>query len=189
MKQMRRGTCEGANVNTKINTTKTNTTPNTTNSAMRSFHNASLVLTILLVFSITSCTGVPMFLNPSTVEHDQLQNQIDNVCLSFRSEEQPLRMYDLLQDLCGVMLGVLQKTEDLSARETSKRFLFHYTKTNTGVPDGTSAVFHPLLQLIPQLHSRRRRRVHDNLQALRTIHSRGQFIYRPRNGRRSTEYV
>ncbi|XP_060772048.1 neuromedin-U [Neoarius graeffei] len=152
--------------------------------AWESAHNgASLALALLLISAIPPCTGAPVF-----PENDKLLKQIDTACSSLLPEEQPLRTLDTLWDLCDLTQGVLQKSQELAARETTKRFLFHYTKPNSGLPDGTATVFHPLLQLIPQLHSRRRRRVasHENP---RMIQSRGYFLYRPRNGRRSTEYV
>ncbi|XP_017311563.1 neuromedin-U isoform X1 [Ictalurus punctatus] len=157
-------------------------------SSMSPSHSTILAFALLLISAIPPCTGAPVFLDISTTENDKLLNQIDNVCSSLLPEERPLRTLDTLWDLCDLMQGVLQKSEELAARETTKRFLFHYTKTNTGVPDGTSTVFHPLLQLIPQLHSRRGRRVASH-ETPRMIHSRGYFSYRPRNGRRSTEYV
>ncbi|KAB5539721.1 hypothetical protein PHYPO_G00092320 [Pangasianodon hypophthalmus] len=146
--------------------------------AMSPSHSTSLALALLLISALPPCTGAPVFLDLSTTENDKLLNQIDNACSSLLSEERPLRTLDTLWDLCDLMQGVLQKSQ----------FLFHYTKPNTGLPDETSTVFHPLLQLIPQLHSRRRRRVASH-ETPRTIQSRGYFLYRPRNGRRSTEYV
>ncbi|XP_053345379.1 neuromedin-U isoform X3 [Clarias gariepinus] len=151
-------------------------------------HSTSLALALLLISAVTPCTGAAVFLDPSTTENDKLLNQIDNACSSLLTEERPLGTLDTLWDLCDLIQGLLQKSKELAPRETSKRFLFHYTKQNPGLPDGTSTVFHPLLQLIPQLHSRRRRRVVPH-ETPRTIQSRGYFLYRPRNGRRSTEYV
>ncbi|KAL6486122.1 hypothetical protein MHYP_G00055140 [Metynnis hypsauchen] len=88
------------------------------------------------------CTGTPVFLNPSTVQHEQLLNLIDNACSSYLSAEQPLRTSDVLRDFCGLMLGVLRKSQELAAREPSKRFLFHYTKANgAGLSDGTQLLY------------------------------------------------
>uniref|UniRef100_A0A3B1KCE6 Neuromedin U n=1 Tax=Astyanax mexicanus TaxID=7994 RepID=A0A3B1KCE6_ASTMX len=144
-------------------------------SALSPLHSASLTLAVLLISALPLCTGAPMFLNPSTIQHDQLLNQIDNACTSYLSAERPFRTSDILQDFCGLMLEVLRNSQEFSAHEPRKR----------------SSVFHPLLQLIPQLHSRRRRRVesHEDMQGPGAIQSRGYFLYRPRNGRRSTEYV
>ncbi|MCJ8743565.1 hypothetical protein PDJAM_G00095630 [Pangasius djambal] len=140
--------------------------------AMSPSHSTSLALALLLISALPPCTGAPVFLDLSTTENDKLLNQIDNACSSLLPEERPLRTLDTLWDLCDLMQGVLQKPQELAAREPTKR----------------STVFHPLLQLIPQLHSRRRRRVASH-ETPRMIQSRGYFLYRPRNGRRSTEYV
>ncbi|XP_017543078.1 neuromedin-U isoform X2 [Pygocentrus nattereri] len=152
------------------------TSASSSGSALSPVHSASLALfALLLLCAAPLCPGTPVFLNPSTVQHEQLLNLIDNACSSYLSAEQPLRTSDVLRDFCGLMLGVLRKSQELAAREPSKR----------------STVFHPLLQLIPKLHSRRRRRVesHEEMQGPGAIQSRGYFLYRPRNGRRSTEYV
>ncbi|XP_075399694.1 neuromedin-U [Tenrec ecaudatus] len=51
----------------------------------------------------------------------------------------------------------------------------------------TSSVVHPLLQLIPQLQERRMKRfkVGEEFPGPVAIRSRGYFLFRPRNGRRS----
>ncbi|XP_066533905.1 neuromedin-U isoform X2 [Hoplias malabaricus] len=148
--------------------TSTGTGTSSGSSALSSVHSASLTLVVLLLLSaLPLCAGAPVFLNPSTVQHEQLLNQIDNACSSYLSAERPLRTFDIRRDFCSLMLGVLQKSQDMADREPSKRFLFHYTKPNgAGLNDGT-----------------------EYLQGPRAIQSRGYFSYRPRNGRRSTEYV
>ncbi|XP_026880247.2 neuromedin-U isoform X2 [Electrophorus electricus] len=154
-------------------------------SAMNPFSLATLTLAVLVISAVPLCRSAPVFLNPTTVDHDQLLNQIDNACMPHLSAERPLRTPDLLREFCGLMLEMLRKAQELSARETSKR------PNSAAFSDDTSTVFHPLLQLMPQLHSRRRRKT-DPLEAPqspRAIQSRGYFIYRPRNGRRSSEYV
>ncbi|KAL7888045.1 hypothetical protein AOLI_G00030190 [Acnodon oligacanthus] len=147
------------------------TSASSSSNALSPVHSASLALFALLLLSAAPlCAGTPVSLNPSTVQHEQLLNLIDNACSSYLSAEQPLRTSDVLQDFCGLMLGVLRKSQELAAREPSKRFLFHYTKANgAGLSDGTSTVFHPLLQLIPKLHSRRRRRVESHVCILRIL--------------------
>ncbi|KAM4629260.1 neuromedin-U [Polymixia lowei] len=114
---------------------------------------------------------LPPFLVTST--HDSFcVPQIDDVCSSYLSADLPFWASDVLGELCVLML--VQKSKELKVRENSKR----------------SNVLHPLLQLIPQLHTRRERgvSVRDDLQGPGGIQSRGYFLYRPRNGRRSLEY-
>uniref|UniRef100_A0A8C1ZH65 Neuromedin U n=1 Tax=Cyprinus carpio TaxID=7962 RepID=A0A8C1ZH65_CYPCA len=175
-------------------------------SAMSPAHSAALMLGVLISF-IPITTSAPVLLNPSSIEHEQLLTQITDLCSFYLSADPSFRTSDVLEDLCFLMLGSLQKSEEITAREISKRFLFHYTKPNgAGLSDGTSTVLHPLLELIPQLARRRSRRMKLNvcilhaylhsdfisaadLQGPGRIQSRGYFIYRPRNGRRSDEYV
>ncbi|XP_076872326.1 neuromedin-U isoform X6 [Brachyhypopomus gauderio] len=153
-------------------------------SAMTPLNLTTLTLAVFLMSAIPLCRSAPVFLNPATIEHDLL-TQIIKVCTSQLSAERPLRTQDGLQDLCGLMLEVVRTAKELPVRDTSKR------PNGAGLSDDASTVFHPLLQLMPQLHSRRRRRTAplEELQSPRTIQSRGYFLYRPRNGRRSTEYV
>ncbi|XP_017543091.1 neuromedin-U isoform X5 [Pygocentrus nattereri] len=127
------------------------TSASSSGSALSPVHSASLALfALLLLCAAPLCPGTPVFLNPSTVQHEQLLNLIDNACSSYLSAEQPLRTSDVLRDFCGLMLGVLRKSQELAAREPSKR---------------------------------------EEMQGPGAIQSRGYFLYRPRNGRRSTEYV
>uniref|UniRef100_A0A3Q4G5V9 Neuromedin U C-terminal domain-containing protein n=1 Tax=Neolamprologus brichardi TaxID=32507 RepID=A0A3Q4G5V9_NEOBR len=79
---------------------------------------------------------------------------------------------DVLGELCVLML--VQKSKELNVREKSKR----------------SPQLHPLLRLVSQLNTRRERglTMHADLQGPGGIQSRGYFLYRPRNGRRSLEY-
>ncbi|XP_042603219.1 neuromedin-U-like isoform X2 [Cyprinus carpio] len=143
-------------------------------SAMSPAHSAALMLGVLISF-IPITTSAPVLLNPSSIEHEQLLTQITDLCSFYLSADPSFRTSDVLEDLCFLMLGSLQKTEEITAREISKR----------------STVLHPLLELIPQLARRRSRRMKLNadLQGPGRIQSRGYFIYRPRNGRRSDEYV
>uniref|UniRef100_A0A671LXT5 Neuromedin-U-like n=1 Tax=Sinocyclocheilus anshuiensis TaxID=1608454 RepID=A0A671LXT5_9TELE len=136
-------------------------------SAMSPAHNSALMLAVLFTSFIPITTSAPVLLNPSSIEHEQLLTQITELCSFYLSADPSFRTSDVLEDLCFLMLGSLQKSEEITARETSKRFLFHYTKPNgAGLSDGT-----------------------DDLQGPGRIQSRGYFLYRPRNGRRSDEYV
>ncbi|XP_058612370.1 neuromedin-U isoform X3 [Onychostoma macrolepis] len=144
-------------------------------SAMSPAHNSALMLAVLFISFIPITTSAPVLLNPSSIEHEQLLTQITDLCLFYLSADPSFRTSDVLGDLCFLMLGSLEKSEEVTARETSKR----------------STVLHPLLELIPQLARRRSRRMklNDDLQGPGRIQSRGYFLYRPRNGRRSDEYV
>uniref|UniRef100_A0A9J7Z3D1 Neuromedin U n=1 Tax=Cyprinus carpio carpio TaxID=630221 RepID=A0A9J7Z3D1_CYPCA len=118
-------------------------------SAMSPAHSAALMLAVLISF-IPITTSAPVLLNPSSIEHEQLLTQITDLCSFYLSADPSFRTSDVLEDLCFLMLGSLQKSEEITAREISKR---------------------------------------ADLQGPGRIRSRGYFIYRPRNGRRSDEYV
>ncbi|XP_016335598.1 neuromedin-U-like isoform X2 [Sinocyclocheilus anshuiensis] len=119
-------------------------------SAMSPAHNSALMLAVLFTSFIPITTSAPVLLNPSSIEHEQLLTQITELCSFYLSADPSFRTSDVLEDLCFLMLGSLQKSEEITARETSKR---------------------------------------DDLQGPGRIQSRGYFLYRPRNGRRSDEYV
>ncbi|XP_067274574.1 neuromedin-U isoform X2 [Pseudorasbora parva] len=136
-------------------------------SAMSPALNSTLMIAVLFISFIPIATSAPVLLNPSSIEHEQLLTQITELCSFYLSADQSFRTSDILEDLCFLMLGSLQKPKEITARDMSKRFLFHYTKPiGAGISDGT-----------------------DDLQGPGRIQSRGYFLYRPRNGRRSAEYV
>uniref|UniRef100_A0A8C2KZ62 Neuromedin U n=1 Tax=Cyprinus carpio TaxID=7962 RepID=A0A8C2KZ62_CYPCA len=114
-------------------------------SAMRPAHNSALMLGVLFITFIPITTSAPVLLNPSSIEHEQLLTQITDLCSFYLSADPSFRTSDVLEDLCFLMLGSLQKS-----------------KVNI---------------------------IHDDLQGPGRIQSRGYFLYRPRNGRRSDEYV
>uniref|UniRef100_A0A673B0E5 Neuromedin U n=1 Tax=Sphaeramia orbicularis TaxID=375764 RepID=A0A673B0E5_9TELE len=97
---------------------------------------------------------------------------IDAVCSSYLSADMKFSASDALGELCVLML--VQKMKELKTRENSKR----------------TPVLHPLLHLVSQLHTRRERglSMSAELQGPGGVQSRGYFLYRPRNGRRSLEY-
>uniref|UniRef100_A0A8C1B8W4 Neuromedin U n=1 Tax=Cyprinus carpio carpio TaxID=630221 RepID=A0A8C1B8W4_CYPCA len=107
-------------------------------SAMRPAHNSALMLGVLFITFIPITTSAPVLLNPSSIEHEQLLTQITDLCSFYLSADPSFRTSDVLEDLCFLMLGSLQKSKEITARETSKRFLFHYTKPKgAGLSDGT----------------------------------------------------
>uniref|UniRef100_A0A671N4J9 Neuromedin-U-like n=1 Tax=Sinocyclocheilus anshuiensis TaxID=1608454 RepID=A0A671N4J9_9TELE len=138
-------------------------------SAMSPAHNSALMLGVLFISFIPITTSAPVLLNPSSIEHEQLLTQITDLCSFYLSADPSFRTSDVLEDLCFLMLGSLQKSKVniIHAHTQSACFLFHYTKPNGArLSDGT-----------------------DDLQGPGRIQSRGYFLYRPRNGRRSDDYV
>ncbi|XP_062306829.1 neuromedin-U isoform X2 [Osmerus eperlanus] len=141
-------------------------------SAMSPLSTVSITLAVLLISAIPVCTSAPVVLPRATIDQDQLLSQVDEVCSAYLSADLPFRPSDLLGEVCVLML--VQKSKELKTRDTSKR----------------PPMLHPLLQLVPQLDKRRGKgiRLHEDLKGPAGIQSRGYFLYRPRNGRRSLEY-
>ncbi|XP_065261902.1 neuromedin-U [Emys orbicularis] len=155
---------------------------------------ASLLLLFLLLASWTcACQGVPVPSQELQAEQDlQLWNEIDDACSAYLSIIDPHpETSSALEELCFMVMGFLQKPQSLEEKDNTKRFLFHYSKTHdSGNSDIMSSVLHPLLQLVPQLHERRLKRykADEELQGPGGIQSRGYFLFRPRNGRRSAGF-
>ncbi|XP_033478424.1 neuromedin-U isoform X2 [Epinephelus lanceolatus] len=134
---------------------------------------ASVTLTaLLIILTIPVCQSAPAELQQATTDQRQLLSQIDAVCSSYLSADLKFWASDVLGELCVLML--VQKSKELKVRENSKR----------------TPPLHPLLRLVSQLHTRRERglSMRAELQGPGGIQSRGYFLYRPRNGRRSLEY-
>ncbi|XP_051952192.1 neuromedin-U isoform X3 [Xyrauchen texanus] len=119
-------------------------------SAMSPAHSSTLILAVLFISLIPITKSAPVLFNPSSIEHDQFITQITDFCSFFLSADPSFRTSDVLGDLCFLMLGSLQKSKEITAREISKR---------------------------------------EDIQGPGRIQNRGYFLYRPRNGRRSAEYV
>ncbi|XP_017284258.1 neuromedin-U [Kryptolebias marmoratus] len=131
-----------------------------------------LSLTVLLILTVPGCASAPADLQQVTTNQRQLLRQIDAMCSSYFSADLKFRTSDVLGELCVLML--VQKSKEQRVPENSKR----------------TSQLHPLLHLVSQLHTRRERGLlmHAELQGPGGIESRGYFLYRPRNGRRSLEY-
>ncbi|XP_071201939.1 neuromedin-U-like isoform X4 [Salvelinus alpinus] len=104
------------------------------------------------------------------------------VCKSVPIQQQRANIYqnqllNRLEDVCSSYFSADLPFRDMKVRDN---------------PSKRSPVMHPLLQLVPQLNTRRERGeefvVRDDLQGPEGIQSRGYFLYRPRNGRRSLEF-
>ncbi|XP_028260239.1 neuromedin-U isoform X2 [Parambassis ranga] len=140
-------------------------------SAMSPLGTASITIAALLILTVPVCTSAPADLQQATTDPRQLLSQLDAVCSSYLSADLKFWTSDVLGELCVLML--VQKSKELKVRENSKR----------------TPPLHPLLHLVTQLHPRRERELTSaELQGPGGIQSRGYFLYRPRNGRRSLEY-
>ncbi|XP_033016666.1 neuromedin-U [Lacerta agilis] len=160
---------------------------------LRSGSGASWALLLfLLAFGASACKGAPMAPHVLQEEPDlQFSSEIDDVCSAYLVRDTPSQSSNTLEDLCYMLLELLHKAQELDEKDNTKRFLFHYSKTHdTGNSDTLSSVLHPLLQLVPQLHERRLKRykADEELRIPGGIQSRGYFIFRPRNGRRSATF-
>ncbi|XP_011817106.1 PREDICTED: neuromedin-U isoform X4 [Colobus angolensis palliatus] len=125
-----------------------------------------LLLLLLLACCAGACGGAPISpqgLQPA--QQLQLWNEIDDACSSFPSIDSQPQASNALEELCFVIMGMLLKPQ--------------------------SSVVHPLLQLVPHLHERRmkRFRVDEEFQNPFASQSRGYFLFRPRNGRRSAGFI
>ncbi|KAM4575350.1 neuromedin-U isoform 5-T5 [Fundulus diaphanus] len=128
-------------------------------SAMSPLSTASITLAVLFILTIPACTSAPANLQQASTDQIQLLRQIDAVCSSYLSADLKYWTSDIIGELCILML--VQKSKELRVQEDSKR-----------------------------LHPRRERGLvmSADLQGPGGIESRGYFLYRPRNGRRSLEY-
>ncbi|KAM9761323.1 neuromedin-U isoform 6-T6 [Menidia menidia] len=147
-------------------------------SAMSLLSTASITLAALLTLTLPACAkGAPADLQQATTDQRKLRSQIDAACSSYLSADINFRASDVLGELCVLML--VQKSEELRVQENSKR----------------TSQLHPLLHLVSQLHARGERGLSVHVRTAQAevqgpggIESRGYFLYRPRNGRRSLEY-
>ncbi|KAM9678565.1 neuromedin-U [Trichechus inunguis] len=151
-----------------------------------------LLVLLLITCSPDACQGAPILpLGLQPEQELQLWNEIDDTCSSFLFTESWPQAPKALEELCFMIMGILPKPQEPDKKDNTKRFLFHYSKTQKlGNSNVVSSVLHPLLQLIPQLHERRTKRfqVDEEFQGPVASRSRGFFLFRPRNGRRSAGF-
>uniref|UniRef100_A0A8C5KYY3 Neuromedin U C-terminal domain-containing protein n=1 Tax=Jaculus jaculus TaxID=51337 RepID=A0A8C5KYY3_JACJA len=123
----------------------------------------------------------------------QLWNEIYDDCSSFlptKSQPQVAAAAAALRELCLAVVRALPKRQEQYEKDNTKRFLFHYSKTQKpGNSNAVSPVAHPLPQLLPRLRGRRVRRIKEEFQRPFASRSRGYFLFRPRNGRRSAGFI
>nr|XP_020648138.1 neuromedin-U isoform X2 [Pogona vitticeps] len=90
-----------------------------------------LLLLSLLAFGVSSCKAAPMASHSPQGEHElQMWNEINDVCSTYLTRDTSPQSSNTLEDLCIMVLELLQKTQDLDEKDNTKRFLFHYTKTH-----------------------------------------------------------
>ncbi|KAM3940632.1 neuromedin-U isoform 3-T3 [Leptodactylus fuscus] len=125
-----------------------------------------LLLLIILVSWTSICEGAP-FSSPVLRAEEELQlwSGIDDACSAVLSDSQPA-VSSALEELCFMVMGILQKTQGLEEKDDSKRFLFHYSKSHDS---GNSDIT-------------------EEVQGPGGVLSRGYFLFRPRNGRRSAGF-
>uniref|UniRef100_A0ABI7VY96 Neuromedin U C-terminal domain-containing protein n=1 Tax=Felis catus TaxID=9685 RepID=A0ABI7VY96_FELCA len=135
------------------------------------------LLLLLLACCAGTCLGAPILSQGLRPEQElQLWNEASNA----------------LEELCITIRRTLPKPQETDEKDNTKRFLFHYSKTRKlGNSNVVSSVVHPLLQLVPHLHERRtkRFRLDEEFQGPIASQVRRQFLFRPRNGRRSEGYI
>uniref|UniRef100_A0A8C2DR59 Neuromedin U n=1 Tax=Cyprinus carpio TaxID=7962 RepID=A0A8C2DR59_CYPCA len=71
----------------------------------------NIIIGIHVIMISAWIAGAPVLLNPSSIEHEQLLTQITDLCSFYLSADPSFRTSDVLEDLCFLMLGSLQKTE------------------------------------------------------------------------------
>ncbi|MGH0162675.1 UNVERIFIED_CONTAM: hypothetical protein FKN15_043057 [Acipenser sinensis] len=121
-----------------------------------------ITLTLLILISTTpTCKGAP-----ASLQELQVWNEIEDVCSSFLSTDPQSQASRAIEELCYMVWGIINKSQDLKWKDHTKRFLFHYSKTH----DSGNSDFM------------------DDLQGPGGIQSRGYFLFRPRNGKRSTTF-
>uniref|UniRef100_A0A2K6ENG6 Neuromedin U n=1 Tax=Propithecus coquereli TaxID=379532 RepID=A0A2K6ENG6_PROCO len=93
--------------------------------------------------------------------------RIDDACSSFLPVDSQPQASKVLEELCFVLTGILLKPREQDEKDNTKRFLFHYSKTQKL---GNSNVV-------------------EEFQTPFASRSRGYFLFRPRNGRRSAGFI
>uniref|UniRef100_A0A8C3WQ56 Neuromedin U n=1 Tax=Catagonus wagneri TaxID=51154 RepID=A0A8C3WQ56_9CETA len=127
---------------------------------------APLLLLLLLACCPEPGRGAPVSPQGFQPEQElQLWNEINNACSSLLSMKSQPQAPSALEELCFTIMGTL--------------------------PTPRSSVLHPLLQLVPQLHERRTKRLRadEEFQGPLASQNRRYFLFRPRNGKRSEAYI
>ncbi|EDL89904.1 neuromedin U, isoform CRA_b [Rattus norvegicus] len=125
-----------------------------------------LSLLLLLACCADACRGTPISPQRLPPEQElQLWNEIPEACASFLSVDSQPQASVALRKLCRVLMEIFQKPQEQTEKDNAKRFLFHYSKTQKL---GNSNVVEYQGPVAP---------------------SGGFFLFRPRNGKRSTSFI
>ncbi|XP_068599640.1 neuromedin-U [Brachionichthys hirsutus] len=140
-------------------------------SAVARLSSTSITFAALVILTISICNSGSAELQQTTAAQMQLLSQLESVCLSYLSADLKVWASDVLGELCVLMLN--QQSKKLKLRGKIKR----------------TPVSHPFLHLVSQHHSRREKGLSmgAEIRGPGGIQSRGYFLYRPRNGRRSLD--
>ncbi|KAL2780282.1 neuromedin-U isoform 3 precursor [Daubentonia madagascariensis] len=123
---------------------------------------------LLLACCAGACRGAPILPQGLWPEQElQLWNEIDDACSSFLSVDFQPQASKVLEELCFALTGILLKPREQEEKDNTKRFLFHYSKTQK--LDNSNVV--------------------EEFQSPFASRSRGYFLFRPRNGRRSAGFI
>ncbi|GAB1289747.1 Phosducin-like protein 2 [Apodemus speciosus] len=89
-----------------------------------------LSLLLLLACCADTCRGVPI--SPQRLQPEQelqLWNEVHEACTSFLSIDPQPQASGALRELCRVVMEIFQKPQEQNEKDNTKRFLFHYSKT------------------------------------------------------------
>ncbi|EDL37902.1 neuromedin U, isoform CRA_b, partial [Mus musculus] len=92
---------------------------------------------------------------------------IHEACASFLSIDSRPQASVALRELCRIVMEISQKPQEQSEKDNTKRFLFHYSKTQKLGNSNVVAEY----------------------QSPSVGQSKGYFLFRPRNGKRSTSFI
>ncbi|XP_063748083.1 neuromedin-U isoform X1 [Eleginops maclovinus] len=143
---------------------------------------ASGTLTALLILTIPVCTCAPAELQQAITDQRQLLSQIDAVCSSYLSADLKILVILFCLFLCS-FLHVYYKVKVLIYYILTATFSFWNQESDVLEELCVLMLFRKSKEMKVQEKSKR-----GEAQGPGGIQSRGYFLYRPRNGRRSLEY-
>ncbi|XP_063314093.1 neuromedin-U isoform X2 [Pelobates fuscus] len=121
-----------------------------------------LLLIIMLSSWTLTCQGSSF--SSEAAREMQMWIEIQNTCTAILSDSQP--MVPAIEEFCFMVMGMQQNSQGSEEKDNTKRFLFHYSKSHAS---GKSDIM-------------------EEIQSPGSVLSRGYFLFRPRNGRRSLSF-